>query len=427
MERGLLRNYKKRVISLLLIIPVITVMLFLQTHIRTLAASELEFSFAAGFYESPIDLVLNSDVPNAKIYYTLNCTAPDPLKVGSGTFLYQAPIHIVDRSPELNQFANIKAFGNGTPIAANIPIPKCTIVKAIAVSEAVQTKVYTNTYFIDPLKETKYNLPVFSLSTDPANLYDETKGLFVNQALQNSTDLAVYEKPLHLEFFDENGVQVLNQDTGVQLHGASTKFVQQKTLRIYARTEYDPINNKLDYPFFPGLKDSESNPITSFKRILLRNSGNDFGDTMLRDAFNQILVGNLNFEEMAYRPAVAYVCGEFYGIVNIRERFDNEYVASHFPVKKSDVVMIGCPNANGGLELAEGVQGDQAHYVNLNTFINQKDLNIKANLDYVNTQIDLSSFKDYFAMEMFIVNTDWPGINSKIWRSKQAVPLPGVK
>ncbi|MEI6603194.1 MAG: CotH kinase family protein, partial [Clostridia bacterium] len=404
----------------------VIIMSIFSSSSKTYAATELDFSYHGGFYATSIQLELSSIVPGAQIYYTLNNTLPSVAKLGSGTFLYQGPITIVDRTPELSLYAPIKLFGNGTPITSDVKIPKCTVVKAVAISPTYQTATITNTYFIDPLKEKKFNLPVFSLSSDPVNFYDATQGLFVNEGLQNSTVLTDYEKPLHLEYFDESGTQILNQGTGVRLHGMSTMYLPQKTLRLYAKTEYDPINTKFRYEFFPWTKNSDGEAMDSFKRLLLRNSGNDFGSTMIRDAFNQILGRKLNIDIMEYRPAVAYFDGEFYGIVNIRERLDNEYVADHYPVNKDDVVVIQAPGPNGG-ELDEGVSGDQTHYVNLHKYIDNNDLNVPANLAYVDSQIDLSCLQDYFALENYVKNYDWPVKNVRIWRSKQAVPVPGVK
>ena len=265
------RRYIRKAIAILIMISLLSILVLPQER-AVAATSELSFSNTGGFYSSAFQVELSSNVPDSKIYYTLNNTEPDPLKVGNGTILYEAPISIYDKSPEANIYSSLKVFGSTFQLGSNVKIPKCTVVKACAVSNTYQTPTLTNSYFIDPLKETKFNLPVFSLTTDPANLYDATKGLFVNETLQDSTVLTDYEKPLHVEYFDESGTQILNQNTGVRLHGNSTKNLPQKTLRLYAKSDYDPLNTKFNYEFFPWMKDIQGNPITSFKRLLLRLS-----------------------------------------------------------------------------------------------------------------------------------------------------------
>ena len=58
-----------------------------------------------------------------------------------------------------------------------------------------------------------------------------------------------------------------------------------------------------EYEFFPGLHDAvEGEPITDFKTLLLRNSGNDWDYNMFADAMIQTLVSHTNLDTQAYRP-----------------------------------------------------------------------------------------------------------------------------
>lgn len=390
-------------------------------------ALSLSFSQQGGYYPSQFSLMLTANIAGADIYYTFNNSDPDPEKLGKGTYKYSsdAPIQIKDVSGQKNNYAPKSVFGTSFTLSEDINIPKCTVVKAIAKTPSQITSVSVNSYIVDKLVHTKYNLPVISLTTDADNLYDPVSGLFSNFDLQNSSLLSDYEKPFHMEYYDENGKRVINQNIGVRLHGNSTKNLPQKTLRLYARSEYDN-HSSFSYEMFPWKKSNSGSAIKKYKRLLLRNSGNDFGSTMIRDAFNQILVRDLNVDIQEYRPAVAYVCGEFYGLVNIRERYDNEYCEENFGVNKNDVVLINDPNPNGG-GLDEGSPGDEKAYVDLHRFVDNNDMRDDANLASVDAQFDLDNLQDYYMMENYIANTDWPVKNTRIWRSKQAKPVPGVK
>ena len=63
-----------------------------------------------------------------------------------------------------------------------------------------------------------------------------------------------------------------------------------------------------------------------FDTLFLRAAGNDWDQTHFRDGLLQTLVHDLDFDTQAYRPAVIFLNGMYWGILNIRERFTEEYL-----------------------------------------------------------------------------------------------------
>ena len=113
---------------------------------------------------------------------------------------------------------------------------------------------------------------------------------------------SLWERPIHIEFFDSTGKRQLAQNGGVRIHGNWTRSFRQKTLRLYADDWYDRSDN-FEYEFFPGLHDAvEGETIADFKTLLLRNSGNDWDYNMFADAMIQTLVSHTNLDTQAYRP-----------------------------------------------------------------------------------------------------------------------------
>src|SRR5699024_11065945 len=152
--------------------------------------------------------------------------------------------------------------------------------------------------------------------------------------------------------------------------------------------------------------------LTEFKRLLLRNSGNDWDQTMFNDAFIQSLVEPLGtVDTQAYRPAVVFLNGEYYGIQNIRERFDEYYFESHYDIAKEDLVILQ-NNSN----LYRGNNEDIYHYKNMVKFIEENGLEKNENYKYIQTLIDIKNFRDYFASEFYFSNYDWLHNNIKFWR-----------
>src|SRR5699024_11829464 len=124
--------------------------------------------------------------------------------------------------------------------------------------------------------------------TDPDNLFDEETGIYTDEnATNRGSD---WERPVHLDFFEADGNLALEQELGVRIHGGFTRSFNQKSLRLYAKSEYDS-NEYMSYDFFNGLgRMNGKGSVKEFKRLILRNSGNDWNQTMFNDALMQSLI-----------------------------------------------------------------------------------------------------------------------------------------
>ena len=136
------------------------------------------FSHEGGFYTTAFNLTLQSSEQNAKIYYTTNGSDPEPGK--SGTNEYTTGINIKSRAGDPNVLSMISNIG-GQYIKFTAPkteVFKCSTIKAITVSgNGVKSKVATKTFWVDPGMKSRYNVPVISMVTDQANLFDINRNL----------------------------------------------------------------------------------------------------------------------------------------------------------------------------------------------------------------------------------------------------------
>src|SRR5699024_12492945 len=70
-------------------------------------------------------------------------------------------------------------------------------------------------------------------------------------------------------------------------------------------------------------------------------SGNDWNQTMFNDGLMQSLVESFGtVDTQAYRPAVVVLNGEYYGIQNIRERFDEYYFKTNYNIDENDLAIL---------------------------------------------------------------------------------------
>ncbi|HLR91666.1 MAG TPA: leucine-rich repeat domain-containing protein, partial [Atopostipes sp.] len=307
-----------------------------ERMLYTLEAPEL--SKESGFYNQGFELEIAENSEENTVYYTLDGSEPT-----LNSTVYEEPIQI-----EPNDDNTL------------------TVVRAKVLSENnTMSETVTKSYFVNSNFDERFDLPVFSLVTDPDNLFDEEIGIYTDKNAENRG--SDWERPVHLDFFETDGNLALEQELGIRIHGGLTRTYNQKSLRLYAKSEYDT-NKYMTYDFFNGLeKMNDNGSVNEFKRLLLRNSGNDWNQTMFNDALMQSLIEPLGtVDTQAYRPAVVFFNGEYYGIHNIRERYDEYYIQSHYDINKEDLAIL----EKDGL-LYRGGNSDTAHYQNMIKYIEE--------------------------------------------------------
>jgi hypothetical protein len=381
------------------------------------AQGVVKFSYPAGFYTDEFELELTAD-PGDQIYYTLDGSIPD-----EGSTLFTGLIPVEDRSDSQPALALISTISHSySPwVPPSGPVQLATVIRARAIHSGVWGPISTATYFVTDLGYRRYQIAVVSLVTPKENLFDYEKGIYVlgkvyddykrsnPGAIDGLATPANYtqrgdewEKPAHMELFTPDGNRPIAQDMGIRIHGGGSRSFQQKSIRLYAKDDYGPKN--FEYQVFP---DQEMN---KYKRLIMRNSGQDWMKTSLRDGLMQMLVRHLPFETMAYRPAVLFINGEFWGIANIRERYDTKFFESKFGIDEDEVDQL---SGNASIE-----EGNAEHYVQMLDFIKNGGVADMQRYRYLQTQMNTESFKYYNLAQIYYNNRDWPHNNIEYWRGQ---------
>lgn len=418
-------------------------------YLETLTTDKPIFSCAPGVYASTQTLRIDTVTYNRKVYYTLDGSDPRT----STTFITSGnSLTISNLPPNASSIAwrrtNPVEISNNVPAAAWAPpignVSRATVVRAIAVSEdGTQCSPETQGTFFIGAAFTNRVLPVVSVITDTNNLFNFTTGLYVPgkhygnspegyggnkwgkpfaNYHQDSDDFVSWERPVYFELFEKafstSSVSLL---MGTTMYGGGTRALPQKTLYLMARLgEYG--TDRVNYPLFP----SES--AASYKRFLLRNSGNDWYGTdtgvatMLKDAVFHKIVTNLDLSVMAYRPTVAYVNGVYWGIHNMRESYDKHYLATRYGIDpdNADILMHEEDPADSDKVVITRVDGSKTaddDYEAMLAWISTNSLSNVSNYTQVQSWIDVSNYTDYIIAETFYGNTDWPINNCDFWRT----------
>ena len=294
-----------------------------------------------------------------------------------------------------------------------------TLLRARAFSPDPNMKasdIITGTWLIN----TYHTLPVFSLATDPTNLWDPVTGMLAEGNIlkeapgklpfKNSTYRAVKNSgarfPVHVEMYDTDGTQILNQGAQFSLMGDYSLDMPQKSMKFRAKSLYG--SKTFAAALFP---DRE---YTEYKSFVLRNSGNDSMWTRLQDGFESRLLDayGATVIHQAWRPVAVYLNGVYWGHMNLRERVDKFFVAQHEGLGFDAADSFDILQASGSVKY-----GSNKEYKAMVRKIKDGDPAKNAeDLQYILDNVDVDNLFEYLALEMFVGNSDIG--NTRFYRLK---------
>ena len=368
------------------------------------------FSAPGGFYAESFPLALNCFYTNHHIRYTTNGNTPTATSP-----CYTTPLLL---NEELYSTSDIYTIPTSPSYLFYEPdsVRHAIVIRAAVFDEEEQrlSDVATCTYFIHSLGCDTHGLPVISIAADSLDLFGYEQGILVPGVNYNPMDSVwsgnyyqsgeEWERLVHVEFYEADGTQGISQDAGLRTHGGTARRGPQKGLKLYAREEYG--TKRFKYPFFQNLS------ISSFKHLVLKPfSCQWFGEGIQDDICNR-MASEINVEALASRPAVMFLNGEYWGIYYIRERPDTHYLEDHFGHEDTDYNLIG--NWYGGVE-----GGENTHFNEMMNWLLNSDLTQEADYEQICSLIDIDCFIDYYCLELFIANNDWPANNMRCYQLHQ--------
>ncbi len=370
----------------------------------------IAFSRTNYFYAESVEVEILTDKSGA-IYYTLDGTDPDQ---------------------------TAQKYTEAILLEAKASM-QATVFKAKAFFEdGSESDIITHTYFVGQDMKDRFDTLVFSVTTDPYNLYDYEYGIFVEGKLRDDfiaanpnvevvpSDPANFnmrgresEREVYLEAFLPNGEQIIGQAAGIRTYGGWSRAREQKSIKLFARKEYDEENNKFRYEFFPEKTsaDGKGNELDSFKQLVLRNCGNDNGFAFIRDELFQTLAGQAGYQDYeAVKPAALFVNGEYRGFFWLHEVYGDEYFEDHYGDYTGSFEIL----EGGELFKEKDADGENLKAVEeyeslYNTYSNM-DLTIESNYQELNKVFDVQNYLEYYALQVYIGNEDWPHNNYRTYR-----------
>jgi hypothetical protein len=375
------------------------------------------FDVERGFLDAPTSLALSSG--DATIYYTTDGSTPTP----EAGLRYSGPIPIETTTP-LRAIA-VTSGGLSSRVVTHTYLFAGDVVRQPPDPSGYPSRFaadhdglgpYPADYEMDPevvddprysggVEDALLDLPTLSIATDIANLFDEETGIYYNPMHEGE----LWERPASVEMFDPVDGSLFAAEMGIRIHGQASRkpsWTPKRGLRLYARSSYG--SGRLELPLFEGA-------VTSFDKLVLRSIPNyswlSWDDNQrenalyMRDEFarrTQLEMGGVTAHG---RFVHTYLNGMYWGIYNLVERVDGDFLADYLGGADGDWDLVSMTNGVLGAD-----EGDLLAYEEMMALANAGVASSSA-YEAICEKLDVEDLADYLILTHWIANTDWPQRN----------------
>ncbi|MDA7518161.1 lamin tail domain-containing protein [bacterium] len=330
-----------------------------------------ELTPAAGLYDEPPTVSLTSN--SGKIHFTTDGSNPTPPSP-----LYREPIRLT-----------------GT-----------TVVRARTYEPGkVPSEIVTHTYLVGESFDS--GLPIVSVAAPDDTLFSPEFGIYGNRDARGGNIRKGVDAPGNLEFFSADGSEGFSINGGYRL-GGENNFLShaQKALNFAIRGRYG--DGALNYDLFPG------SGVGTFTALTLREGGDDWGKAHLTDAiWSAITDGRMEVETNRYRPAAMFINGNYWGLYNIRDRWDDHWFFQEYGTDDGDYDHVRFDRSRVTPE-----NGTIDQWNEVFRFLSSPSLSSPKAWEVVESEIDVDSLIDFAICETYGGNTSWQG-NREAWKDNR--------
>lgn len=332
----------------------------------------LGFFPSGGYYDHDLTVELHADSTN-KILFTTDGSTP----TFANGILYEQPIYLDSQSPRV-----VVLRAREVLMSTLYPAPQLGPVESASYVLGVRAR-----------------LPVLSLIIDPAELHDlDTHYVSRGRA---------WERSVHLTYITPDAQVGFTQAAGLRIRGQGEESLPKKSFWLYFRQEYG--KGKLRYPLFGEVD------VREFDRLVLdacgaqRQADKSLRWTLLESEITAQLTRQAGGIAPQGQFVVLFINGQPWGIYNLRERLDDNFLRDHYNIQDADVI-----------ENTTAQSGNLDHWNALNDFVAHHSLADPQNFAFVQTQMDLQNFTDYNIIQIFAAHDDWPQKNAA--RARAHIP-----
>ena len=270
----------------------------------------------------------------------------------------------------------------------------------------VTSETVSATYLIDDEQLT----PVVCLISDDKYLFNNKTGMLVKGSGSYPNYAKELEYPVHIEYYNGEGVQEISQNGTMTVSGHSARINAQKSIALYARKAWGP--SAFAFNPFP------TREYTGYKSLLLRSANSDFSATRIRDIVASSLAEGQGILYQDHVVIQVYINGRYWGHYNLREKINKYFIAAYEGVTdEEEIDRIDILARTGTDQFLQN--GDNTDWLALCDFCKKQDLNDPENLAYVEERLDIDNMFTHAAFEIILGNVDFT--NVRVYR------VPGGK
>ncbi len=330
---------------------------------------EPKFNFEHGFYDREISVAMTCETEGATIYYTIDGTDPylaATSRPSPTAVMYTAPVRI--NKTTCLRASGVKARWYASPIETRTYIFLADVVKQSPTGASpgrgwpnggvngqtldygMDPDVVNDPRYTDLMDDALLAIPTISLATDPANLFDPQKGIYVNARMQGEA----WERPVSVELIYPDDTKGFQIDAGLRIRGGYSRSGgnPKHAFRLFFRAEYGA--STLKYPLFG------DEGVDEFDTIDLRTSqnyswsyegGGSPRDTFVREVFSRDTQRDMGRPYTRSRYYHLYIDGQYWGLFQTQERSEASYAQSYFGPAKEDYDVVKSRAGNGGYDV----------------------------------------------------------------------------
>ena len=260
----------------------------------------------------------------------------------------------------------------------------------------------------------RFSIPVISIVGDTKYFYDpkigiDCEGDGTNGKTGNGQDVPrnynmPWDRPVNFSYIGPDGEMHFNQDVNLSISGGWSRSYSVRSFKLKGSKVFDG-QNHFDYPFFA------QKPYIRNKTLLLRNGGNDtyLHHSRFMDAALQTVVqrSGMDVDVQAYEPVVEYVNGKCRGVLNLREPNNDKFAYANWGYDDEELDLF----ENSTMKLGDNIVLNRIYELG-------SRINDDGAYDELKQLLDIDEFTTYMAVELFLANDDWPGNNTKGYRSR---------
>ncbi len=259
------------------------------------------------------------------------------------------------------------------------------------------------TSFEEELKQERLDYQTLN----PENIVTDLKLVNLKVAQNEFDDLSqnyfeAIEVEGKMDIYQNNMTLISDEEVELEIKGTSSAHFSLKSLGVKFEDTFDNSQESLI-----SINALPAHSLQKIKAFRLRNSGNDFKESMIKDmSLTQLAIqAKLDIDLTYSEQVVVFVNDKFHGLMNLRTEANANGIAKKYEVDKDRIT------------LAKIIAGGEVVYKNgdENRMEQFFEAIAERNFEYLRDEIDLDNFIDYMIFESYVGNEDWPKNNVRLF------------